>query len=171
MKRNLGEQVSVTDSLLLHELFLQRLPTNVQMVLAAAPTTDLDALANLADSAMEVSSPSVANFAGASSSSSSAALPGCSGANTVVSPTPESRSLAIDQLCQRLEDTLNGTHHFRARSPGQSRQRRSPSRRTRAIWPRSPNQPGICYYHRRFRVDARHCLRTCAWQGNRPADL
>ena len=49
------------DDSLVRELFLQRLPTNVRMVLASAgPTMGLNDLAQLADKIMEVAVPSVA---------------------------------------------------------------------------------------------------------------
>ena len=43
----LGEKASGTDASLLRELFLQRLPSNVRMVLASTNTTSLDDLAQL----------------------------------------------------------------------------------------------------------------------------
>jgi len=51
------------DTFFLHQLFLQRLPPNVRMVLASSPDgTTLDQLADMADKVMEVASPSVASL-------------------------------------------------------------------------------------------------------------
>lgn len=60
MQQLLGDKALTTDGSFLRELFLQRLPSNVRMVLASTPDTiALDELANLADRIMEVATPSV----------------------------------------------------------------------------------------------------------------
>lgn len=63
MHQLLGDEAPLIDSSFLCELFLQRLPSNVRMVLASATeTTSLEELATLADRVMEaVINPSVAN--------------------------------------------------------------------------------------------------------------
>ena len=54
----LGEIANTIDGSFLYQLFLQRFPSNVLMVLAStADTTSIDELANLADKIMEVSMP------------------------------------------------------------------------------------------------------------------
>ena len=61
MQQLLGDKVGTADmpsSSFLHELFLQRLPSNVRMVLASTDTSmDLNKLAELADKVMDVASP------------------------------------------------------------------------------------------------------------------
>ena len=60
MQQLLGERASAFDSTFLRELFLQRLPQNVRMVLASTPdTSSLENLAELADKVVEVAVPSV----------------------------------------------------------------------------------------------------------------
>jgi hypothetical protein len=60
MQQLLGEKAATTDGSLLKELFLQRLPANVRMVLASTgDSTSLDDLAQLADKITEVTMPSV----------------------------------------------------------------------------------------------------------------
>ena len=63
MHQLLGEKASTTDSTFLRELFLQRLPANVRMVLTStAEAISSDQLATLADRIMEaVASPSVSS--------------------------------------------------------------------------------------------------------------
>ena len=61
MQQLLGDKAATADKSFLQELFLQRLPRNVRMVLASTTTESLKALATLADRIMEVSSPSVAS--------------------------------------------------------------------------------------------------------------
>ena len=59
MQQLLGDKARETDNAFLRELFLQRLPPNVRMVLASTPDTgNLDNLAQLADKIMEVATPS-----------------------------------------------------------------------------------------------------------------
>ena len=60
MQQLLGERAGV-EGTFLRELFLQRLPSNVRMVLAStSATVSLDELAELADRIVDVASPSVA---------------------------------------------------------------------------------------------------------------
>ena len=69
MQQLMGEQVSTTDNSFLRELFLQRLPANVRMVLASTDTKDLQDLAHLADKVMEVAAPCVSSVRTGNSSS------------------------------------------------------------------------------------------------------
>ncbi|KAH6924538.1 hypothetical protein HPB50_019387 [Hyalomma asiaticum] len=55
-----GATTTNADSILLRELFLQRLPVNVRMILASAADKRLSELAELADSLLAVAPPSVA---------------------------------------------------------------------------------------------------------------
>lgn len=59
MQQLLGTRTTDLDSIMLRELFLQRLPTNVRMVLISAGETNLSKLAELADRLMAVPSSSV----------------------------------------------------------------------------------------------------------------
>ncbi|KAG0413831.1 hypothetical protein HPB47_009016 [Ixodes persulcatus] len=79
------------------ELFIQRLPTIVQMVLATATALDLTGLAALADAAIEVATPPVVSVTSAAEDGSEAmpALPG----------TPSSDG-NLEQLYQRLEQSV-----------------------------------------------------------------
>ncbi|CAN8006926.1 unnamed protein product [Ixodes hexagonus] len=162
MTQLLGERANNLDDVFLRELFLQRLPFNVQMVLATATTLDLTGLATLADAVMEVTTPSVANITVAPHQ------PTALDSGSANSQPPQAN---IEELCERLEEIVVAATQCRAPHPRQSRRRRSASRRARGESTRSPSPSGVYYYHRRFGANARHCLRPCSWQGNRPADL
>ena len=55
-----GTTPGLPDGAFVRELFLQRLPSNVRMVLASArPDTSIDELAQMADKIVEVATPSV----------------------------------------------------------------------------------------------------------------
>ncbi|CAN7950256.1 unnamed protein product, partial [Ixodes pacificus] len=142
MTQLLGERANAIDDVLLRELFLQRLPQNVQTVLAAVAPLNLAGLAGLADAFMEVASPSIAT---------AAALTSQSAGNT------STTSQDIREPNAR-RDT--------ARSP--SRRRRSTSCRPDNDRSSRGHSSGLCYYHRRFGPDARRCQRPCAWPKNRP---
>ncbi|KAL3170139.1 hypothetical protein MRX96_015195 [Rhipicephalus microplus] len=67
--------ISTTDSTFIHKLFLQRLPTQVQMLLVSASSQNLSELATLADKAMEVANPLPVVAAGLLTSTSHAVNP------------------------------------------------------------------------------------------------
>lgn len=156
MRQLMGSTTTTNDDSLLRELFLQRLPTNVQVVLAAASTLDLNSLASLADKVMEVATPAVCTV---TPSTASLGAP----------PQTPSDFSPIDALCSRLEQLVCAAERnsIPPRYPRSRSSSRPPYARQRS---RSPTPPGICFYHRRFGQDARRCLQPCAWQENRRAD-
>ena len=63
MQQLLGDKATNTDAAFMRELFLQRLPSNVRMVLASTSDTgNIEDLAQLADKVMEVAVPSVVSI-------------------------------------------------------------------------------------------------------------
>ena len=140
MQQLLGDKAGTTDASFLRELFLQRLPPNVRMVLASSDTADLEKLAQLADKIVEVAIPPIQSVA------------------TTYPPTTE-----FDQLRQEISDLkhiVEGLHlHHR-------RQRRSSSRAptprsSRASTP-TTNSDSMCWYHHRFGDQARKCQQPCS---------
>ena len=143
MQQLLGEKMPTTDGSIVKELFMQRLPTNVRMVLAAASErTPLEELAALADKIMEVASPSIA---------------------TVASPTQATSE--VDSL--RAENASLRKQISALQAATGPRRRRSRSRNHGR--PRSPSQSGVCWYHRRFGDAARKCSPPCSKAGNHQA--
>ena len=142
MNQLLGDKASGIDNSLLRELFLQRLPPNVRMVLAstAEPVT-LEALASLADKIMEVATPTVSTI----NHSSDHLLSELS-----------SLKAELSQLKQ-LITSRNPSHR-----PSRSRPN-SPAR------PRSNTpQPSsdLCWYHQHFGSNAQKCRSPCSFPGN-----
>ena len=71
MQQLLGERVGAMDGAILKELFMQRLPTNVMMVLASASErTPLKELATMADKILEVAMASIATVSAPSRATS-----------------------------------------------------------------------------------------------------
>jgi len=149
MQQLLGDRPGL-DTSFLRELFLQRLPPNVRMVLASTPDgTTIDKLAEMADKIMEVAAPSVA----AMTTPPSAGVP------------PSDLTTEFGYLrseIQRLEKLMN--RFTRNRSP--SRLNTRPSRRSPTPPPTGNPSDALCWYHRKFGDQARTCRSPCSWSSN-----
>ena len=112
MQQLLGDQLGgvAADNTFLRELFLQRLPANVRMVLASADVaTDLNKLADLADKVIEVATPTVS------------AINDTNEANSEV----KQLRAEVTRLADLVATLTSRPRHTRSRS--QSRQRRPSS--------------------------------------------
>ena len=143
------------DNTFLRELFLQRLPGHIRMVLASSGDMPLEALATLADKVMEVASPSVSFV-------------------NVVPLTSEVGQLRseVAQLWEMLAalKIAPSNPHRRAQSHSQSTLAASPRSRSPAPLPaENPPFASLCWYYRRFGDAARKCTSPCSWTGNGPA--
>lgn len=137
----------ITDDFL-KNIWLQRLPTNIQTVLAVSDDT-LDKLALLADKVSELTEPT--NTVNAVS--------------LVESNQYKVLQLQITELTKKL-DALATATRSRSQSRGRFRNfQRSPSRGRQ-----NQNNNGFCYYHFRFGTQARNCRAPCSFnQGNDPS--
>ncbi|XP_064475718.1 uncharacterized protein LOC135389614 [Ornithodoros turicata] len=161
MRQLLGDGASSTSDSFIRELFLQRLPRNVQMVLAATSNLSTDELATLADAVMEVASPTVINV----------------DVPPLIPPAPMSAQAhshdrspclsAIENLTQQVNSLTHLVSELatRSRSPSPRRYRRQ-SRSSRGRRFSSPKASGMCWYHQRLGAEARHCFQPCSWTGN-----
>ena len=147
---------------ILKRLFLQRLPQNIQLILASTPdTVQLDELALLADKILEVAppQPSIAS----------------------ISPSPVDSSVAkeihdlrnqVNSLTTQLATLVTqGRFQPRTRSYSRSRSRgRSPATSQSSTHRRDASatrpQSSICWYHRRFGSNAHHCTMPCSFTAN-----
>ena len=142
MRQLLGNSVTDADRPLLRELFLQRLPPTVRMVLASnAADTSLEDIAQLADRIMDVAPPTVA-----------ALTPTCSAQDEVKALRTE-----IDQLKELVTSLASRPPRQRSPSPRRTRRLTPP--------PSSPNM-GLCWYHARFGDRARKCTSPCTYAEN-----
>ena len=156
----LGDKVGTADvpsSSFLRKLFLQRLPSNVRMVLASTDTSmDLNKLAELADKVMDVATPTgtVAHVSDARPDAHPDPPPLPAGVFT----PPEVKQLReeVARLTQLVESL---TARSRQCSHHSSRPRRSPS-------PVSPgplqDSNSLCWYHLKFGDEAQNCRQPCA---------
>lgn len=145
MRQLLGDSMQESESPLLRELFLQRLPQNLLPVLAAAGDMPLEKLAELADRIAEYSrtGPTVA-------------------AAAAMTPDTEARHSRLEEKIEQLSATIAAMRTSApGRSHGNSRSRsRSRSRGNRDVY---------CWYHVRFGASARKCREPCRWQENTSA--
>ena len=143
MQQLLGDKDGMDPSFL-KELFLQRLPNNVRMILASAgKDRTLQELADIADSITEVVSSSIA---------------------AVATPQVSSEFAELQARITSLEKTISALQRPRQRG-------RSRSRSNRRFRSRSPSHHGLCWYHRRFGDAAHKCAAPCLKQGNQQASV
>ncbi|XP_037502385.1 uncharacterized protein LOC119376712 [Rhipicephalus sanguineus] len=158
----IGSRAHAMDDAVLRELLFQRFPSNVQMVLANTSIMDLQSLAALADKVMEVATQHLQVAAVSTHSTQSPSS--CAASNLTTATTSPSHT---HHLCGRLEELIVAATR-QDYAPRRSRQRgRSSTPHRAGERDRSESTgPSLCYYHRRFGAEARHCLLPCAWTGN-----
>lgn len=177
------------DPAIMQELFLQRLPSDIRVVLTAAGEMPLDGLARLADRILDLQSAPAATPA----YSVSAARPMHSPVHLRRSvsppvPVPYAQPAAADLTAtvnnlqcsvNQLTELVSGLTTLVAdatamphRSPSPFRYRRDSRRRFRSprrYRPPSPAQGSpspFCWYHATFGAHARQCRQPCSWAGN-----
>ena len=143
------------DNTFLRELFLQRLPGLVRMVLASSGDMPLEALATLADKVMEVASPAISFVNVAPLTSEVGQL--------------RSEVAQLREMIAALK-IAPSLPYRRARSRSQSTPIACPRSSSPAPLPaENPPSTCLCCYHRRLGDAARKCTSPCSWTGNGPA--
>ena len=155
MQQLLGDRPGI-DPTFLKELFLQRLPQSVRMVLASTPEgTTLSALAEMADKIIEVAAPT------ASVAAVSTRMPDAL-------PTPPAPELATAADIADLRSEISQLEKL-VRSLSRSRSSRSSHRSPTPTAP-APNTDTsdniLCWYHQKFGERARACRPPCSWMLN-----
>ena len=134
MQQLLGDKAASADPSFLKELFLQRLPPNVRMVLASTKEPEkLEDLASLADRVGELATPTVSSIQ-----------------TSQLSSEVEQLRAEIGRL-KSLVQSLSSKH---IRSPTRPRTP-SPAPHNRAS--------GLCWYHSHFGEKASKCNAPCTW--------
>ena len=145
MQQLLGDHLTAgpDGNAFLKELFLQRLPPNVRMVLASADDAiDLQKLADMADKIMEVSTPS-----------------SVSAVSAPINDDVKHLRAEVERLATLVASLTQ--HRPRRRNRSQSR-----DRRPRSPAPQDQEQAAsktLCWYHRKFGEQARKCQPPCHW--------
>ena len=161
------------DKGILKQLFLQRLPQNVRLILAStSESLSLSDLADLADRIIEVHVPVVSAVTPATVAGShvAAVRPAAAPAGDSAQ-TPRADLVGqiadLTKLVRELATTVG--HMQRARSRSRSRSK-SKTRKKRDSTPvgEPAEDTGLCWYHDRYGNNAHHCRPPCTWnaQGN-----
>ncbi|GFT80247.1 hypothetical protein TNCV_3202551 [Trichonephila clavipes] len=142
----------------LQSLLLQKMPPHIQTVLSAS-SEPLDKLAIIADKVSEV--------VGASSTICAA---------TTVPPPSQSSSCSVqptmDSLVRQIQELSLQVAELTRERNSSRHQRYSSDRRRSHSRSRSVNRgSGICYYHRRYKEQARKCVSPCAFVQKRVSSV
>ncbi|XP_055854596.1 uncharacterized protein LOC129918218 [Episyrphus balteatus] len=141
---------SVLQDNLLRQLWLRRLPSNVQAILTSRSDLSPDQLSELADKIVEVSPPPIPFAVHATS-------------NNEQNQNSQALFEAIDTLTRQVAE-LSSNRTFRNRSKARGRQNSRSSSK-------SAKREGYCWYHSRYQHNARKCNKTCSFQGNLNSSL
>ncbi|XP_049886423.1 uncharacterized protein LOC126380886 [Pectinophora gossypiella] len=134
-------------------IWSNRLPNNIQTVLASQPTHSVQQLADLADRIQEITQPNVAS----TSSAAPAIAPYGGGANNEIA---ELRKM-VEHLALKLEDHTRATRRSYDRSRPQQRRTSSRQRsRSNSSYRKYP----VCWYHAKFGSKASKCLKPCDYK-------
>ncbi|GFS57979.1 uncharacterized protein TNCV_3124651 [Trichonephila clavipes] len=134
----------------LQSLWLQRMPPHIQTVLSAS-SEPLDKLAIIADKVSEVVGSS-SNICAATTVPPTSQSSSCS-----AQPTMDSLARQIQELSLQVVELTRDRNYSRHQRYSSDRQRSHS--RSRSVNRRS----GICYYHRRYKEQARKCVSPCAF--------
>ena len=149
MQQLLGDRPGMTDESFLRELFLQRLPPNVRMVLAStSETTGLQQLADLTD---KVAVPT-------------GTIAGVNKASTLASEVGhlQDQVSRLEKVVQTLARTRSSSRHSTRLS---RRSSTPPAHPTNTPNPQQESNT-LCWYHHKFGSQALKCKAPCTWQSN-----
>lgn len=152
MRQLLGPQATDSQDRILRELFLQKLPQGMRMVLAAADDMPLDRLATLADRTAEYSAPSIAAVA----------------SHEPHEPQPWQATVA--EIKASIAELSCAVAAMKASDERPRRSRRgSPHARSASRRASRSSSRALCWYHRRYAERATHCHQPCSWSENTEA--
>lgn len=134
MRQLVGNSQGLVSDELLKQLFVPRLPTHVQIVLASNDAMELDKMAEMADKLMDVISPHTINAV-------------------------DSRSEVADlrKEIQEIKSLLRGRANEKAPTKGPRNRSKTPASRVE-------DPTGMCWYHAKFGEKAQKCRPECTFK-------
>ena len=161
MQRLLGESVQQIDQALIRELFLQRLPASIRMILASTgPDISLDAQATLADKMMEVS-PALHQVHAVEQGQRRSERPEQQPEQSLKSDMRDLK-WQMEELTQKVDQLMNSRSRPESRSSNPApRQRQRSQSGNRPEGTRYPFRNDTCYYHFKFGDQATRCEGPC----------
>lgn len=124
---------------LLKTLWLGRLPTQIQTILATRPNDPLAELAEQADRIYEVTLHNVASTSATSATS-----------HTSSAPQLKKATLSLEEQIQQLTKKVEKLIKERKKPPSQNKEK--------------TDNPKYCYYHNKFGEKARKCTQPCTYK-------
>ncbi|XP_041981635.1 uncharacterized protein LOC121735034 [Aricia agestis] len=134
----------------IRSIWTNRLPSNVQSILASQPSHSLEQLADLADKIQEITLPG--NVASTSS------VPAVSASSSASSEIAELKKM-VQNLTLKLEEHSR-TANCRAYQ-SRPKHRRNPDQRPRSRSNSSYRRRPLCWYHAKFNDRAKYCIQPC----------
>lgn len=143
---------------ILRTLWLGRLPTNMQAILATRTSDRLEDVAEQADRIHEIGGKSLVLATSATASKA---------------PTTTTMEAQVEALCKQvaalttqMETMAKGWQNDRGRRRARSQSRAQGRSRSRSR-KKDAETEGECFYHRRFGEKARKCTKPCTYTGNK----
>ncbi|XP_041461766.1 uncharacterized protein LOC121413071 [Lytechinus variegatus] len=168
MEQLVGDQK--LESGILRQLFLQRLPHNVRLILAStSESLAIADLAALADRILEAHVPVVNTVAPVTDAGSHAITvkPAQSGDTQGANSNLVRQIADLTKLVRELATTVGQLKHDRSRSRNRSKSKTRDKRDSTPV-SESPEDRGYCWYHSQYAENAHRCKAPCNWnsQGN-----
>ena len=151
----------------LKTLWVQRLPTNVQLVLSGSDGVKLDRIAEMADKMVEIYTSNVATTGISAVSAANVAQTSETAAPPFeVTPLAVDRISGLEKQIATLTATLERLVTDRGRSHSQNKYgRRGRYRSVSRNRARGNEKEGeLCYYHAKFGAAARKCYKPCNFE-------
>ena len=170
MKQLLGE--NKLEERILRQLFLQRLPQNVQLILASSSdAVDLEQLALIADKIVEVAVPLAVSNVSAGSATAPTTMPPHSSYDSRLDEMQAQISQLTSLVKSLVTNESQDNHRVyggreRSRDRYKKRDRSSSRSRSRSRY-QSKNPPRAgsdCWYHWRFGDKALKCVKPCSFE-------
>lgn len=141
-------------------MWISRLPTNIQTVLACQEDSSLEILATLADRVHEVVTPLAPTQHVAAASGSSTRMTSHS---TTMAQSNNDLQMQVAELTRQVASLMAEKRPWQ-RSRSRSKQRGRYHSRSRSRSRSGKENPSYCWYHNNFGVKARKCETPCTYK-------